>query len=51
MEPTEKEIQDYMKQTGTSYYNAREDLRELAYKEDHPDKSSNQSWGDYWKSY
>lgn len=51
MEPSEEEIKNYMKQSGLDYYNAREDLRELAYKGDHPDKSSNESWGDYWKSY
>ena len=51
MEPTEQEIQKRMEQSGQDYYNAREYLRDLAYREKYPDKSPNQSWGDYWKSY
>ena len=48
-EPTKKEIEKYMKEHNTSYYNAREKLREYAYGGKPP--GGHQSWGDYWKSY
>jgi hypothetical protein len=49
-EPTESQIRKRMELTQESYYTARENLREEAYKTTHT-KSPGQSWGDYWKSY
>ena len=48
-EPTEQEIQEYMKENNENYYNARERLRENAYGGKPP--GGYRSWGDYWKSY
>jgi hypothetical protein len=48
-EPTQKEIEDYMKDSGLDHYNAREFLRECTYGGTPPDGYS--SWGDYWKSF
>jgi hypothetical protein len=49
-EPTESQIRNRMELTEESYYTARENLREEAYRTAHT-KSPGQSWGDYWKSY
>jgi hypothetical protein len=52
MEPTDKEIEKYMKEHNENYYAAREVLRERAYgKKYGNDKPAHQSWGDYWKGY
>jgi len=48
-EPTKEDIQAKMDETGISFYEAREKLRELAYGGKPPYGFS--SWGDYWKSY
>ena len=48
-EPTEQEIQDYMRKHNENWYNSRERLREKAYGGKPPMGFS--SWGDYWKSY
>jgi hypothetical protein len=48
-EPSDKEIQDYMREHNENYYNSRERLREKAYGGKPPEGF--QSWGDYWKSY
>ena len=54
-EPDDSEVFQYIKETGRnlSYYNAREELRELAYGGSVGSKPPHgfQSWGDYWKSY
>lgn len=51
MEPTEKEIRDYMKlYPKLSWYQAREKLRDKAYKDKY-NKPAGMSWGDFWKSY
>jgi len=49
-EPTESQIKKRMELTQESYYTARENLREEAYRTTHS-KPPGQSWGDYWKSY
>ena len=49
-EPTEKEIRDYMEKHNKNYYNAREILRDLAYKDTHT-KPVGMDWGIYWKTY
>lgn len=49
-EPTNNEIEEYMKNNNENYYTAREVLRERAYGGKY-DKPPGQSWGDYWKSY
>lgn len=48
-EPTEEEIQEYMKANNMDFYNARERLREAAYGGLPPRGYS--SWGEYWKAY
>jgi hypothetical protein len=48
-EPTEEQIQEYMKTNSENWYNARERLREVAYGGLPPRGYS--SWGEYWKSY
>ena len=48
-EPTEKQIQEYMKTNSENWYNARERLREVAYGGLPPRGYS--SWGEYWKAY
>lgn len=52
-EPTEQEITDYMVKSNRDYYNAREDLRGLAYGGYVGAKPPGgfENWGDYWKSY
>jgi len=47
-EPTLEEIERYMKENKTDFYNTREALREAAYGGKPP--LGYQSWGDYWKS-
>ncbi len=49
-EPKESQIRKRMELTQESYYTARENLREEAYRTTHS-KPPGQSWGDYWKSY
>jgi len=49
-EPSDEEIKKYMEDHGKDYYTAREELRDIAYSKYH-NKSANQSWGDYWKTY
>jgi hypothetical protein len=36
MEPTDKQIKEHMESTGLNFYNAREELREMEYKDEHP---------------
>lgn len=48
-EPTEQQIQNYMKNNNENYYNARERLREASYGGKPPGGYS--SLGDYWKSF
>ena len=50
VEPSEIAIVERMKATGASYYEAREALREEAYRANY-DKPEGMSWGDFWKSY
>ena len=47
--PTEEDVKKRRKETGESYYDARERLREIAYGGKPPYGFS--SWGDYWKHY
>jgi|GEM_PF-3861598 len=49
-EPTEQEITKRMEDTGESFWTAREELRDLAYKDKY-NKPAGQSWGEFWKSY
>ena len=50
-EPTEAQIKAYQDQNGKTYYGAREELRDLAYRETYGNqKSPNQNWGDFWRS-
>lgn len=48
-EPTEEQIEAYMKKHKENYYNAREKLREKAHGGKPPDGYSD--WGTYWKCY
>lgn len=50
-EPTEFEIRNLMKENPNhSWYSAREELREKAYKDIY-DKPDGMSWGTFWKTY
>lgn len=46
-EPTEDEIEKYMKEHNENYYCSREKLREEAYGGKPP--AGYNSWGDFWK--
>jgi hypothetical protein len=48
-EPTREEIDQYMKEHDTNFYNAREALRERAYGGKPP--RGFVSWGEFWKNF
>lgn len=48
-EPSHEEIVQYRLKHNTDFYNAREELRNLAHGGLPPNGFA--SWGDYWKSY
>jgi len=50
LEPTERQIEKYMRENHENYFNSREILRDLAYKDEY-NKPTTQSWSDFWKSY
>lgn len=50
-EPTDRDIKRFMeKNSGHSFYTAREELRDRAYK-DYYNKPEGMSWGFFWKTY
>ena len=49
-EPTEELIKQLMESSGFSYFNAREKLRDIEYKDTY-NKPAGMDWGTFWKMY